>query len=146
MKSTPFNADTDYPPIPFDVRVLEEARALKDAGLPWTPHVGCFVWDPDEHMPVPSPFPRRVYFVLNIGRFTELLGSVDAVREKLVWVPTYAQVRAVLADHGASVSSAAASAAPSASAGTGASAGGTDAGAAEEYLSLYAELRRTLGG
>jgi hypothetical protein len=132
MKSTPFDPHRDYAPIPFDLRVLEAARALKDAGLPWRPHVGCFVWDPDEHMPVPSPFPERVYFVLNIGRFTELLGSVEAMQEKLVWVPTWTQAQALLAEQ--------ASASVSGSGEPGAS----DAPAAEGLLSLYDQLRRRL--
>ena len=97
MKPTPFNAASDFAPIPFDPDVLEAARSLKAAGLTWRPHVGCFVWDPDGHMPVSSPFPQRVYFVLNLGRFTELLGSVEELRDKLVWVPTYSQALALLA-------------------------------------------------
>lgn len=101
MKPTPFDPAKDYPPIPFDQSVLEAARDLKRAGLPWNPHVGCFVWDPDEVMPVPSPFPQRIYFVLNLGRFTEILGSTEAVREELVWIPTWTQARALLAAYGA---------------------------------------------
>jgi hypothetical protein len=54
-------------------------------------------------MPVPSPFPHRIYFVLNLGRFTELLGSKDAVRESLVWVPTWTQAQSLLALYGADV-------------------------------------------
>jgi hypothetical protein len=81
--------------------VLEAARDLKRAGLPWSPHAGCFVWDPDEAIPAPSPFPNRVYFVLNLGRFTDLLGSMEAVREWLVWVPTWTQAQALQAAYGA---------------------------------------------
>ena len=50
MKSTPFNPETDLPPIPFDELLCKSAASLKAAGLPWKPHVGCFVWDRDEHI------------------------------------------------------------------------------------------------
>lgn len=95
MKPTPFDPQTDLAPIPFDGRHREEARRLKQAGLAWEPHVGCFVWDPDGLLPVNSPFPDRVYFILNLGHFVRLLGSVDAVRERLVWLPTWHQARLV---------------------------------------------------
>lgn len=141
MKSTPFDQDRDYAPIPFDRRVLEAARDLKRAGLAWRPHVGCFVWDPDEVMPVPSPFPERVYFVLNIGRFTELLGSVAAMQEKLVWVPTWSQAQTLLAE-GAAVS-AADSGEPTVRP-DGPGNGGGDSTAAEQLLTLYRQLQRSL--
>jgi hypothetical protein len=57
-------------------------------------------------MPVPSPFPKRVYFILNVGRFTEILGSTEAVRTQLVWVPTESQARSLLAERGGDVTSA----------------------------------------
>ncbi len=93
MHATPFNADTDIAPIPFDKRVFNMAAQLKEAGLSWKPHVGCFVWDPEEQIKVPSPFPKRVYFILNLGRFMEILGSVEQITEKLVWIPTWHQAR-----------------------------------------------------
>jgi hypothetical protein len=93
VKPTPFDPGTDLPPVPFDAAHREAARALKAAGLPWTPHAGCFAWDPEGHMPVGSPFPGRVYFILNLGRFAELLGSREAIAAKLVWLPTWHQAR-----------------------------------------------------
>lgn len=93
MKPTPFNPETDLPPIPFEDRHCELAASLKEAGLEWTPHVGCFVWDRDTHIPVPSPFPRNIYFILNLGHFLKLLGSIEAVRKKLIWLPTWQQAR-----------------------------------------------------
>jgi len=93
MKPTPFNPNTDLPPIPFEDRHCHMAASLKDAGLDWTPHVGCFVWDQDHHIPVPSPFRGNIYFILNLGHFLRLLGSIEAVREKLIWLPTWHQAR-----------------------------------------------------
>jgi hypothetical protein len=96
MKSTPFNIATDLPPIPFDMRHCRLAAELRTAGLSWTPHVGCFVWDRDGHIPVPSPFPERIYFILNLGRFLDIFDSLDAMRETLIWLPTWHQARLVL--------------------------------------------------
>ena len=93
MKPTPFNLETDLPPIPFEDRHCRMAASLKDEGLDWSPHVGCFVWDRDHHIPVPSPFPRNIYFILNLGHFLKLLGSIEAVRKKLIWLPTWHQAR-----------------------------------------------------
>ncbi len=95
MKPTPFAPATDLAPIPFDGRHRAAARRLKQAGLAWKPHVGCFVWDPDGLLPVDSPFPDRVYFILNLGHFVRLLGSVERVQERLVWLPTWHQARLV---------------------------------------------------
>ncbi len=93
MKPTPFNPETDLPPIPFDLRHCQAAAQLKDKGLPWTPHVGCFVWDPDEIIEVTSPFPDRIYFILNLGHFLRIFGSLEEISRKLVWLPTYHQAR-----------------------------------------------------
>jgi len=93
MKPTPFNSKTDLPPIPFDLRHCQDAAQLKEKGLPWTPHVGCFVWDPDEVIEVTSPFPGRIYFILNLGHFLRIFGSLKEIAKKLVWLPTYHQAR-----------------------------------------------------
>ena len=93
MKSTPFNEDRDLAPIPFDTEVCNLAQKLKEHGLKWIPQVGCFVWDPGEVVAVPSPFPRRIYFVLNLNHFMKIFGSSEEMAEKLVWLPTWHQVR-----------------------------------------------------
>ncbi|BBO71332.1 hypothetical protein DSCA_52620 [Desulfosarcina alkanivorans] len=78
-------------PIPINDAVLASAQRLKDLGLPWSPHVGCFVWDRDAAIQAPSPFPRRIYFILNMRRFTDIFGSRENMRRQLVWVPTWHQ-------------------------------------------------------
>lgn len=95
MKPIPFNPDTDRAPIPFHSDILKLALDLKRAGLEWHPHPGCFVWDPDRHINVPSPFPENVYFILSVPRFIDIFGSIDAVRDELVWLPTWHQARLV---------------------------------------------------
>lgn len=91
----PFNPETDLAPVPFGERHRHAALRLKLAGLGWEPHAGCFVWDPEGRIPVDSPFPDRVYFILNLGHFVRLLGTVERVRDSLVWLPTWHQARLV---------------------------------------------------
>jgi hypothetical protein len=55
--------------------------------------VGCFVWDPDEIIEATSPFPSRIYFILNLGHFLRIFGSLEEISRKLVWLPTYHQAR-----------------------------------------------------
>jgi hypothetical protein len=84
--------ETDYFfPIPINDSVLESALRLKRLGLPWSPQVGCFVWDRQAVISAPSPFPKRVYFILNMRRFTDIFGSEEKMRQQLVWVPTWHQ-------------------------------------------------------
>ena len=93
MKPIPFNSDKDLAPIPFVPALIEAARRLKQLGLPWTPHVGCFVWDPDGRIEAESPFPEKVYFILSLPRFMTIFGSIEAMRRELVWLPTWHQAR-----------------------------------------------------
>jgi hypothetical protein len=95
VKPTPFNPTSDLPPTPFERRHCLLAEALKDAGLDWKPHVGCFVWDRDACIEVPSPFPNRIYFILNLGHFLKIFGSAENIRDQLVWLPTWHQARLV---------------------------------------------------
>jgi len=95
MKPTPFTPDTDLAPIPFSPELCQLASQLKQNGLIWHPHVGCFVWDKDQHIPVSSPFPHRIYFILNMGHFLKIFESTSKMIEQLVWLPTYHQARLV---------------------------------------------------
>ena len=95
MRSTPFREDTDLAPIPFKRDHRLAAKRLKEKGLPWRPHVGCFVWDEAGIITVPSPFPDQVYFVLNLGHFFRKFGTLEQMVEKLVWLPTWHQARLV---------------------------------------------------
>ena len=80
-----------FPPIPFDNQLLQSALEMKHAGLPWIPETGCFVWDRQALIKAPSPFPNRIYFILNMRRFLEIFGNIEAMQEKLVWLPTWSQ-------------------------------------------------------
>ena len=98
--STPDPHEPD--PIPITHQILDVARKLKAAGLTWTPSVGCFVWDPQQKIKAPSPFPLRVYFVLNMQRFISIFGSVTTMQEQLVWLPTWYQAIQLCARYGLS--------------------------------------------
>ena len=93
MKSTPFNEQTDLAPTPFDAELCQLAKQLKGAGLSWQPHVGCFVWDEAQVIEVSSPFPGRIYFILNLGHFLKRYGTVQDIAAQLVWLPTWHQAR-----------------------------------------------------
>jgi len=90
-----FNPEEDFAPTPFDKWICLKALEMKESGLVWRPHVGCFVWDPDEFIKPDSPFPDRIYFILSLKRFTEIFETIDRVAEELVWLPTYNQAQLV---------------------------------------------------
>ena len=93
MNPIPFDPATDVAPAPFEQRHLELARQMKERGLAWKPHVGCFVWDPAAHIEAESPFPLRVYFILSLPRFIAIFGNRKVIADKLVWLPTWHQAR-----------------------------------------------------
>ena len=95
MKPTPFNSQTDLAPIPFTKETCQAAKLMKEKGLNWTPHVGCFVWDEKQIIQVSSPFPNRIYFILNLGHFLNRFETIDNMAEKLVWLPTWHQTRQI---------------------------------------------------
>jgi len=83
-------------PIPMDDRILQLALQMKQAGLPWEPEVGCFVWDREGIISHPSPFPQRVYFILSMKRFINIFGDVEEMKHRLVWLPTWFQARQIM--------------------------------------------------
>jgi hypothetical protein len=95
MKTKRFNPEKDFAPMPFDEAVCRRALEMKNSGLAWQPHVGCFVWDPDEFIKPASPFPGRIYFILSLQRFIEIFDSIEQIRAKLVWLPTWHQARLI---------------------------------------------------
>lgn len=95
MKTKRFNAEKDLAPMPFDEGICRKALEMKKSGLTWQPHVGCFVWDPDQFIKPASPFPGRIYFILSLQRFIEIFESIEQIRAKLVWLPTWHQARLI---------------------------------------------------
>jgi len=80
----------------MDDRLLDLALELKTAGLPWEPGVGCFVWDRQGRIASPSPFPKRIYFILSMKRFLSIFDDVAEMKRCLVWLPTWYQARQIL--------------------------------------------------
>ena len=93
MEPVHFDPEKDLAPLPFDDRICQRALQMKAAGLKWRPHVGCFIWDPENNIKPDSPFPNRIYFVLSLPRFIEIFGDLEKMIEKLVWLPTWHQAR-----------------------------------------------------
>ena len=85
------NTKNTMDPIPIEDRLLNLALAMKRSGLPWTPHVGCFVWDRKGVIRAPSPFAKRVYFILSMPRFLRIFGDIESMHDQLVWLPTWFQ-------------------------------------------------------
>ncbi|MGL4464731.1 MAG: hypothetical protein ACRC1K_21465 [Planctomycetia bacterium] len=84
----------------FTEEEIDRARRLHERGLPWTPHVGCYVYDAAGVIEVPSPFQVRVYFILDLKHFLRRAPSLDALKQAMVWLPQYHQCRRLLADFG----------------------------------------------
>jgi hypothetical protein len=93
MKPIAFNPENDLAPLPFNDRVCRLAKQMKQLGLTWRSHVGCFVWDPESFIEPDSPFPGRIYFILSLPRFLKIFGTVEKIVEKVVWLPTWHQAR-----------------------------------------------------
>jgi hypothetical protein len=51
------------------------------------------VWDAEGIIEVGSPFPENIYFILSLPRSISIFGSIEAMREKLVWLLTWHQAR-----------------------------------------------------
>jgi hypothetical protein len=60
------------------------------------------VWDEERWIRKPSPFPERIYLILNLGQFLRIFGSRDAIVKNLVWLPTWHQARLLCRDMGIS--------------------------------------------
>jgi len=95
MKSTPFDPKKDLAPIPFNREACGAAKIMKQKGLKWQPQVGCFVWDEKKVIEVSSPFPHRIYFVLNLGHFLRRFDTLENMAEQLIWLPTWFQARQI---------------------------------------------------
>ena len=91
MKPIPFDPHKDLAPMVFDPHICQLAQEIKRLGIKWQPHVGCFVWDREDFIRVPSPFPLNIYFILNMNHFLRIFGSVETMKNKLVWLPTWHQ-------------------------------------------------------
>ena len=84
----------------FSEQEIQAARRLQSLGLDWEPRVGNYVFDAHDSVEPESPFQKGVYFVLNYEHFIRLLGGVERFKERMVWLPTWEDLRALLREQG----------------------------------------------
>ena len=77
--------------IPFNSQHCRLAARMKEAGLPWEPQVGCFVWDKTNKIDAPSPFGENIYYILDLKPFLRRFGTADTMSKALVWLPDWHQ-------------------------------------------------------
>lgn len=80
----------------FTANQIEMARLLRDAGLPWKPGPGQFVYDEAGLIDAPSPFQPRVYFILDLRHFVRRAGTLARLRAGMFWLPHWHQARELL--------------------------------------------------
>jgi hypothetical protein len=84
----------------FTEEQINAARRLRDAGLPWNPGPGDFVYDERGLVERPSPFQDRVYFILDLRHFLRRAGTVERLKQAMFWLPQWQQARQLLRDLG----------------------------------------------
>ena len=82
----------------FSSEEIDAARALRQAGLPWVPAVGHYVFDELKQCKHPSPFQDGVYFILNYQYFMRDMGGEKRFQECMLWLPTWEDARGLLQD------------------------------------------------
>lgn len=87
----------------FSDEEIQLAQELKAAGLPWQPEPGHYVWDGVPLIEHDSPFHDRVFFILDLKHFLRRSDSMEHLIASMVWLPTWQQVRELLAGLGVSV-------------------------------------------
>lgn len=82
----------------FSQPEIKLAHELKDAGLPWRPMPGQFVWDAEPLIHHDSPFHDRVFFILDLKHFLRRSETIERLIESMVWLPTWEQARELLTE------------------------------------------------
>jgi hypothetical protein len=54
------------------------------------------VWDENGLIEKPSPFQEGVYFILDLKHFLRRAGTIEAMKDALVWLPTWHDARDIL--------------------------------------------------
>ncbi len=80
----------------FTSEELELAQELKSRGLEWTPVPGHYVLDQSDLIECESPFQSRIFFILDLKHFLRRSGTIEALKEKVCWLPTWEQTREIL--------------------------------------------------
>jgi hypothetical protein len=80
----------------FTTALIDRAKTLRSLGLAWDPKPGHYVWDENALIGKPSPFQKGVYFILDLKHFIRRAGTLEALKESLVWLPTWHDAREIL--------------------------------------------------
>ncbi len=89
------SADT----VRFSGEELDLAQLFKAYGLDWTPEVGHYVLDQSELIKCESPFQDRVFFILDLKHFLRRSETIENLKERVCWLPTWEQMRQLLREH-----------------------------------------------
>jgi hypothetical protein len=84
----------------FSQRQIELARELKAFGLCWTPATGHYVYDEEDRIQETSVFQQGVYLFLDDDDFTDHFGSIEQLKDSLIWLPSWTDAREVLRSMG----------------------------------------------
>ena len=80
----------------FRIQDIYKARQLRDLGLRWEPQPGHYVWDEKKLIKQQSPFQEGVYFILDLKHFLRRSGTLDRLKQSMVWLPTWYDARLIL--------------------------------------------------
>ena len=80
----------------FSAQEIHGATQLRDLGLYWEPQPGHYVWDEAGLIELPSPFQDGVYFILDLKHFLRRAGTLDGLKQSMVWLPTWRDARLIL--------------------------------------------------
>jgi hypothetical protein len=86
----------------FTTALIDRAKALRTLGLAWDPKPGHYVWDENALIEKPSPFQEGVYFILDLKHFLRRAGTLETLKDSLVWLPTWHDARDILLTLGVS--------------------------------------------
>lgn len=84
----------------FTKEEIETARQLKQAGLPWQPSVGHYVWDEADIIKCESPFHDMVFYILDLKHFLRRADTIENLQRDLCWLPTWFDARQILHELG----------------------------------------------
>jgi hypothetical protein len=95
-----YNSPFEVECMRFTESEIQWAAKLRGAGLSWDPQPGHYVFDIDGKMKAGSPFQAGVYLIESPNAVAASVGGSDELEESFVWLPTWENCRAWLADRG----------------------------------------------
>jgi hypothetical protein len=84
----------------FTESEIDAAMRLRASGLAWGPEPGQYVFDINGMVRAGSPFQAGVFLINSTNTFEAMAGGQDEMFENFVWLPTWEESRAWLAEKG----------------------------------------------